>query len=104
MIRNVCFFGWPEGECVNLNFRIHVYNSKNHCEKLLRNDNDVLVIKAMASKTMFEIDKVDKHFFKYEFLNNPSGYFNNVNVLKEIKEFRSILERMITKMFDVRNK
>ena len=62
----------------NLNFRIHVYNSEKHCEELLRNDNDGWLIKWKATQTKFEIAKVDKHFFKYEFLSIPKEYLNNV--------------------------
>ena len=63
----------------NLNFRIHVYNHEKQCEELLRDDNDGWLIKTKPSQTKFEIAKVDKHFFNYEFLSIPREYLNNVN-------------------------
>ena len=63
----------------NLNFRIHVYNHEKQCEELLRDDNDGWLIKTKPSQTKFEIGKVDKHFFNYEFLSIPREYLNNIN-------------------------
>ena len=63
----------------NLNFRIHVYNSEKHCEELLRPDNNGWLIKLKPNQTKFEIGKVDKHFFNYEYLSIPREYLNNVN-------------------------
>ena len=63
----------------NLNFRIHVYNSEKQCEELLRPDNNGWLIKLKPNQTKFEIGKVDKHFFNYEYLSIPREYLNNVN-------------------------
>ena len=65
----------------NLNFRIHVYNSEKQCEELLRPDNNGWLIKLKPNQTKFEIGKVDKHFFNYEYLSIPREYLNNVNKL-----------------------
>lgn len=65
----------------NLNFKIHVYNSEKQCERLLKDDNDGWLMKVKPSQTKFEIAKVDKNFFKYEFLSFPKEYLNDVNKL-----------------------